>query len=134
VIQVDSFFGEPLPWRPACRGPAARRSQAQLCRLLEAAVAASFAVPPESLRERSRCTADVAFARQAAMYLAHVACGLTYTAIGRSFRRDRTTAAHACRLVEERRDDPVLDRQLNALEIICADLAATIRAAAEVRA
>lgn len=134
MIPIEPVYGEPLPRRPLPRKPATRRSQARLCRLLEAAVAASFAVPPESLRARSRCSADVAFARQAAMYLAHVACGLSYSAVGRSFRRDRTTAAHACRLVEERRDDPVLDRQLHALESICADLAWTIRAGAEVRA
>jgi len=123
VIPVECFHGEPLLRRRCSRKPGVRRSQADLCRLLEAVVAASFAVPPDSLRARSRRSADVAFARQAAMYLAHVACGMSYSAIGRSFRRDRTTAAHACRLVEERRDAPRIDRKLHALEAVCDDLA-----------
>ncbi len=54
--------------------------------------------------------------RQTAMYLAHVAFGLTYTQIGQLFSRDRTTVAHACGAVEERRDDPVIDRALTTLE------------------
>jgi chromosomal replication initiation ATPase DnaA len=50
------------------------------------------------------------------MYLAHVGFGLRYGAIGAGFGRDRTTAARACRLVEERRDDPSVDALLGALE------------------
>ena len=68
------------------------------------------------------------------MYLAHVAFGLSYSTIGQSFGRDRTTAAHACRLVEERRDDPATDRVLHALEEICIDLARNVRTPAEVDA
>lgn len=50
------------------------------------------------------------------MYLAHVVGGETLTDIGEHFRRDRTTVAHACRLVEGRRDDPNFDRVLQLLE------------------
>jgi chromosomal replication initiation ATPase DnaA len=107
---------------------------ARICSLVEAAVAASFAVPIDELRAHTRCRADVAFARQSAMYLAHVVLGLSYSAVGSLFARDRTTAAHACRLVEERRDDPATDRLLFMLEEICADLARAMRAPAEVRA
>jgi hypothetical protein len=32
------------------------------------------------------------------------------------FARDRTTVAHACGLVEDRRDDPAFDRSLDLLE------------------
>ena len=46
------------------------------------------------------------------MYLAHVVLGMRYSEIGRLFRRDRTTAAYGCALVEERRDDPAIDRVL----------------------
>jgi chromosomal replication initiation ATPase DnaA len=55
-------------------------------------------------------------ARQAAMYLANVAFGLSYTEISTVFRRDRTTVAHACAIIEDLRDDPVMDRTLTALE------------------
>ena len=50
------------------------------------------------------------------MYLAHVTCGATLTEIGILFERDRTTVAHACGVVEDRRDDPDLDCKLDSLE------------------
>jgi hypothetical protein len=51
------------------------------------------------------------------MYLAHVAGGLPLTEVGRLFARDRTTVAHACAMVEDRRDDPAFDRCLGFLEL-----------------
>lgn len=93
-----------------------------LCAVVEAAVAATFAVHPAALQGKSRGVFVVAFARQAAMYLAHVAFSLSYTEVGRAFGRDRTTAAHACRLIEERRDDPAVDALLAALEAVCHSL------------
>lgn len=86
---------------------------------LEAVVAATFAVPVRELRAPSRGSARVALARQSAMYLAHVAFGLSCTHVGRVFGRDRTTAAHACRVIEDRREDPFLDAILSALEATC---------------
>lgn len=83
-------------------------------------VAASFTVPPAELLLPTRRSAAAAFARQVAMYLAHVCFGATFSEVGRAFGRDRTTAAHACRLVEERRDDPRLDAMLERLEVACA--------------
>jgi hypothetical protein len=61
-------------------------------------------------------TAPNVLARQATMYLANVAFGLTYTEIGAMFWRDRTTVAHACAVIEDLRDDPRVDRALAALE------------------
>lgn len=100
----------------------ARRSRAQPQALewqvdmLETLVAATFAVAVDELRAGTRRSKPVAFARQSAMYLAHIALGLSYSQVGRIFGRDRTTAAHACRVIEERRDDPLLDLVLAALE------------------
>ena len=82
-------------------------------------VAASFTVPPAELLSPTRRSAAAAFARQVAMYLAHVCFGATFSEVGRAFGRDRTTSAHACRLVEERRDDPRLDAILERLERAC---------------
>lgn len=93
---------------------AARTAQART--IVESAIAAAFAVPVHELRMARRGAAPIAFARQSAMYLAHVVLGLSYSDVGRTFGRDRTTAAHACRLVEERREDPRLDATLGALE------------------
>lgn len=64
----------------------------------------------------SRGKAPCALARQVAMYLTHVCLGLTMSDVGKLFGRDRTTVAHACGVVEDRRDDPIFDRALELLE------------------
>ncbi|MEZ6024252.1 MAG: helix-turn-helix domain-containing protein [Hyphomonadaceae bacterium] len=66
--------------------------------------------------------AEVAFARQLAMYLCYVAFGLSLTRVAAAFGRDRSTVAHACRLMEDRRDEAQFDLWIAALE-------ATLRAA-----
>jgi chromosomal replication initiation ATPase DnaA len=86
------------------------------------ATAAAFAVPVGELISTTRRSAYVAFARQSAMYLAHVTFGLNYREVARAFGRDRTTAAHACQLIEERRDDPAVDAVLGWLEHACGTL------------
>jgi chromosomal replication initiation ATPase DnaA len=50
------------------------------------------------------------------MYLAHVACAASLAAVGRTFGRDRTTAGHACRRIEDRRDDFAFDALVASLE------------------
>ena len=89
---------------------------------LEAVVAAAFAIPPGELRAPTRRSAPSALARQTAMYLAHVTFGLSLTEVGQMFGRDRSTAAHACRCTESRRDDPDMDTLLVGLERACAAL------------
>lgn len=85
-------------------------------RVVEQAVAMAFQVPLREIRARTRRRAPIAFARQVAMYLAHVAYGLTLTEVGALFARDRTTVAHTCGIVEDRRDDPIFDIFLDHLE------------------
>lgn len=65
---------------------------------------------------RNRRRANVAYARQIAMYLAHVVGQLTLGQISAAFERDRTTVGHACHLVEDRRDSPIFDAQIELLE------------------
>jgi chromosomal replication initiation ATPase DnaA len=84
--------------------------------VIEDTVAQVFGVTQADLAIKSRGKAHIALARQAGMYLAHVMCGLTLTEVGLLFGRDRTTVAHACAVVEDRRDDPVFDRALDLLE------------------
>jgi chromosomal replication initiation ATPase DnaA len=86
---------------------------------MEKAVAAAFDVPAAALRAPVRGPAAISFARQTAMYLAHVALELSLTEVGQVFGRDRTTVAHACRQMEERREDPRLDSLLAGLEKAC---------------
>lgn len=87
-----------------------------LQRQIERRVSSAFRVPQSEIRAKTRRRARTAFARQVAMYLAHVGCGLTYSEVGRLFGRDRTTASYACRLIEDRRDDPDFDASLDLLE------------------
>ena len=106
-----------------------------LARMTEVAVAAVTHVPAAKLRGPGRGRPAIARARQMAMYLAHVAFGLSFTRIGICFGRDRTTVRHACALIEDRRDDPALEFALAALEAGLLALTGSLAAAtrAEVR-
>ncbi len=86
--------------------------------VIEQAVASVFSVPVPELRARTRRRARAAFARQVAMYLAHVGFGLSFTCVGQLFERDRTTVAHGCGIVEDKRDEPGLDRALAIVESV----------------
>jgi chromosomal replication initiation ATPase DnaA len=87
-------------------------------KLILHAVASVFMAPVQELVADRRSSSQVAFARQVAMYLAHVGCGFSKTRVGELFGRNRATVAHGCRVVEDRRDDPRLDRSLNVLEVV----------------
>lgn len=92
-----------------------------LRRMIEHAVSGAFRVSICALQMRSRGRAPVAMARQVAMYLAHVSFGLSLSDVGIMFDRDRTTVAHACRLIEDCRDDPDMDFKLDLLEVTLRD-------------
>ena len=114
----------PLSGRAAQDG---RYADERLCRLIGEIVAAAFGVSGDDLRAPRRGAAPVAFARQTAMYLGHVVFGLNLTRLGRAFGRDRTTAGHACRTIEDCRDDPAVDQALGMLEAACCDVVAAWR-------
>lgn len=84
--------------------------------IIDRAVSQVFAIQLVDLSQQTRGVAKVALARQVAMYLAHVSVGLNFTQIGELFERDRTTVAHACGVIEDRRDDPLFDTVLELLE------------------
>jgi chromosomal replication initiation ATPase DnaA len=98
------------------------QSGATIRRSVDAAVAQVFGVARRDLSVRTRGRQPAARARQVAMYVTHISCGITLTDVGSIFGRDRTTVAHACALVEDRRDDPVFDRVLDLLEWIVREL------------
>lgn len=79
-------------------------------------VAASCGVSAADLLRRNRCRAGIAAARQLAMYLVNVKLEYTMTQVGGLFGRDRTTVAHACMAVEDRRDEPAFDEAVSLLE------------------
>lgn len=113
MLEVRSLA--PVPLAPS--GAAACPND--ICRLVTASVAFDFGLDPAALEVTLRGSQRVAFARQIAMYLAHVGFGLSFEAIGRAFGRDRTTVAHACRVVEDGRDDIWFDCRIATLEMIC---------------
>lgn len=86
------------------------------CRHVEACIALVFAVPHRAIRCTTRGKAGVARARQVAMYLSHTSLALSLTEVGQLFERDRTTVGHACRLVEDLRDDRDFDQLIACLE------------------
>ncbi len=73
-------------------------------------------VPYDLFFHQSRCKAQIANARQLAMYLMHVGLGKSMSEVGRFFGRDRTTVSHACALIEDKRDDLEFDEMLCHLE------------------
>lgn len=87
-----------------------------LCRSIEAIVSTALGIGLAELRANQRGRAAAAFARQTAMYLAHVHFGLTLSQVGRNFGRDRTTVAYACARIEDSRDDPRVESVLACLE------------------
>jgi len=82
---------------------------------IERAVTHVFGVDYAALSRFRRGRQPVSNARQVAMYVAHVACGMSLTDVGRLFGRDRTTVAHACLRTEMRRDDPRFDQAIDLL-------------------
>jgi len=121
VVRADE--GRGVRGRRAVRLGAVRfGGGSQVRRAIDPAVAVVFEVDIHDLCAATRRSPRAAFARQVAMYLAHVVCGLSLTEVGALFARDRTTVAHACEVVEDRRDDPELDGRLDHLERAVASL------------
>lgn len=83
-----------------------------------AAGAASYAlgVPEQQILADGRGSSQTAFARQVAMYLCHVGFELSLTRVAIAFRRDRSTVAHACHAIEDRREEPQFDFWIGGLE------------------
>lgn len=80
--------------------------------------AASYATgaPVDDIIAHTRGSAEAAFARQVAMYLCHVVFEWSLARIAQAFARDRSTVAHACHSIEDRRDDDAFDDWIAALE------------------
>ena len=81
-------------------------------------VAHAYGVALEDIRAATRRTSEAAFARQIAMYLAHVVFSMSTAVVAQAFARDRSTVCHAIQRVEALRDDPDIDRALGWLETL----------------
>lgn len=93
-----------------------KHAQETIARLAVEVVCEAFGLASVDLRGRDRGDNRLCLARQTAMYLAHVVGQLTLSEVAENFGRARTTASHACMNIEDRRDSPVFDAQLEYME------------------
>lgn len=84
--------------------------------LVTEVVCSVFSLTRAQIISKNRGKANIAFARQVAMYLANISLGLSFTEIGVEFGRDRTTVAHACQLIEDKREDSLFDWSIDLME------------------
>lgn len=97
---------------------AARRERdSKAAELAAGVVAYATGIDIDHLLAPTRGPAEAAMARQAAMYLTHIAFAMSLGRVAAAFGRDRSTVAHACHVMEERRDDYEVDLWLDAMEM-----------------
>lgn len=82
---------------------------AAVCDCVIDLIAVFFNVSGRQLRSPRRTTRAVARVRQVGMYVSHVTLGMTMTAVGAGFGRDKSTVVHACHTIEDMRDDEDFD-------------------------
>lgn len=87
-----------------------------LARMAKEVVCEAFALPHAALLAQERGAAGPSRARQTAMYLAHVVGQVPLCEVAEHFGRDRSTVSHACIAIEDSRDSPLFDMQLDYME------------------
>jgi len=85
-------------------------------KLVSGLVGYALHVRLHDILSNERGSLEVSRARQVAMYLAHTALGLSLARVALAFQRDRSTVAHACHLIEDRREDEAFDDWVTGLE------------------
>ena len=96
--------------------PSDHASAPLLLRVTSEIVAHSFDLDPRKLVSRKRGSSAVSRARQVTAYLLHTTLSMPLIDIARELQKDRTTIGHACRMVEDLRDDPDFDDRISGLE------------------
>src|SRR5690606_2259618 len=79
-------------------------------------VSYALGVEQSRIRAGGRGDAQAAYARQLAMYLCHDGFELSLVRVAAAFGRDPSTVAHACHLVEDRREDAQFDLWIAGME------------------
>ncbi len=85
-------------------------------RLAAGLVAFALRISISEILESRRGSADAAMARQIAMYIVYVGCGISLARVAAAFNRDRSTVSYACQQIEDRRDNTKFDEWLETLE------------------
>ena len=93
-----------------------RANDAALAELAASIAGYAVGVPQHNIVDDARGSSEIAFARQIAMYLCHVGFELSLARVAAAFGRDRSTVAHACHAIEDRRDEGQFDLWIGALE------------------
>lgn len=102
-------------------GSVAQEDDRASARLAAAVAAFVTGVNADEILAKPRGAAEVAFARQVAMYLCHVGFELSLARVAAAFERDRSTVAYACHAVEDRREDARFDTWVAAMEALVGD-------------
>ena len=95
---------------------AKRADDAAAAELAANIVSYALGVPAAAIVDDARGCLQTAYARQLAMYLCHVGFELSLTRVALAFGRDRSTVAHACHAIEDRRDEDQFDLWISSLE------------------
>lgn len=101
--------------------PKARTDDDAAARLSAEVASYALSVPADEVLSANRGSAEVAFARQVAIYLCHVGFEFSLARVASAFGRDRSTIAHACHAIEDRRDDAQFDLWISRLEAMVQD-------------
>ncbi|MBY0562863.1 MAG: chromosomal replication initiator DnaA [Hyphomonadaceae bacterium] len=98
-----------------------RTDDVAAARLAAGVASYGLGVAQDAILDPKRGSAEAAFARQVAMYLCHTAFELSLARVAVAFERDRSTVAHACHAIEDRRDEAGFDAWLCNLEAMLRD-------------
>jgi len=98
-----------------------KRADEAAARLAASVASYGLDIPQEEILTAPRGRAETAFARQVAMYLCHGGFQMSLARVAVAFGRDRSTVAHACHAIEDRREEPQFDLWIGALEALLHD-------------
>ncbi len=112
------------------RNPEGRARDEAAARLAAGVAAFALDVSSHDVLSLQRGSADVALARQVAAYLCHTAFEMSLARVAMAFGRDRSTVAHACHVIEDRRDEAHFDVWIASLETMLREAPAPLPASA----
>ncbi|MGO4352496.1 helix-turn-helix domain-containing protein [Rhizobium sp. RAF36] len=107
---------EPPAPPPEPRPPSVSLPVRIVCRIAQKITAEMVMIAGSRMLERRDRRRMLCHVRQISMYACHTALQFSQQEIAGGFGRHRTTVAHACMIVEQRRDDPAFDDFVSAIE------------------
>lgn len=99
--------------------------------LAAALVAYALGLKTDEILARGRGRQAIVQARQITIYLSCTGLGMSLSRVSRALLRDRSTASHACQVIEDRREDADFDVWCEQLEVGLASVLGLRRMAAD---